>query len=165
MELVSGRDLHAEVQERGPLPPDRVASIGRQVADALALAHRRGILHRDLKPKNILLDEQGPARLTDFGSARLAGEETLTRTGAFVGTVEYAAPEAFAGSPTDARSDLYSLGMTLYYALTGTLPPRSSPHLPPAALPGPPAGRPPGSGVDSPGGRRSVPGTLTAAGS
>jgi hypothetical protein len=135
MELVVGGDLHAEVQQRGPLAPDRVAAVGRQVADALAHAHRRGILHRDLKPKNILLDEQGQARLTDFGSARLAGEETITRTGGFVGTVEYGAPEAFAGSPADARSDLYSLGMTLYFAATGTLPGRASPHLPPTPMP------------------------------
>jgi hypothetical protein len=135
MEYVAGRDLQREVERRGPLPADEVSRIGQAVADALAAAHRRGILHRDLKPRNILIDEEGHARLTDFGSARVAGQESLTHSGAFVGTVDFAAPEVFAGEPADARADLYSLGLTLYFAATGKLPARPSRLLPPTAAP------------------------------
>jgi predicted Ser/Thr protein kinase len=132
MELVSGEDLQVAVREHGPLDPARAIALGREIADALAAAHRRGILHRDVKPQNILLGPDQRARLTDFGSARLDSQATMTQTGGLVGTLAYAPPEMLAGERGDARSDVYALGITLYYALTGRLPERSSPQLPAA---------------------------------
>src|SRR5256885_2842485 len=85
MEYVAGPDLAVRVRQRGPLDPDAAARLGREVSEALAAAHGRGILHRDVKPQNILLAPDGRARLTDFGSARLAGQETATHTGGRVG--------------------------------------------------------------------------------
>ena len=125
MEYVAGPDLAVRIRDHGPLDTDSVARLGREIAEALAVAHRRGILHRDVKPQNILLAPDGRARLTDFGSARLAGMATLTQTGGLVGTLDYAAPEVLAGARADARSEAYSLGVTLFYALTGVLPPRA----------------------------------------
>jgi len=124
MEYVPGPDLAVRVRERGRLDADAVARLGREIAAALEAAHRHGILHRDVKPQNILLAPDGRARLTDFGSARLAGLETVTQTGGLVGTLDYAAPELVAGGRGDARADVYALGVTLYYALTGELPER-----------------------------------------
>ena len=134
MDLVPGPDLAVRVQ-RGRLDPDVAARIGAEIADALAAAHRAGILHRDVKPQNILLEPDGRARLTDFGAARLDGQVTMTQTGALVGTIDYLAPEVMAGGRADARADLYALGTTLFFALTGQLPHRSSPHLPPDPAP------------------------------
>jgi thiamine kinase-like enzyme len=131
MEHVHGPDLSARLRDRGELDVEEVVRIGQGVAAALSAAHRSGILHRDVKPQNILLDTDGQARLTDFGSAKLEGQASVTRTGAFVGTIDYTAPEVIAGRRADARSDVYSLGMTLYFALTNRLPERPSPHLPP----------------------------------
>lgn len=131
MEYVDGPDLAVRVRDRGPLGAEEAARLGTDVANALATAHRRGILHRDVKPQNILLDADGRARLTDFGAARLEGQATVTRTGALVGTLLYLAPEVVAGARADARADVYGLGLTLYYALTGRLPDAASPHLPP----------------------------------
>lgn len=125
MEYVPGPDLAVRVRDRGPLDAEATARLGREIAAALDVAHRRGILHRDVKPQNILLAPDGCARLTDFGSARLAGSETVTQTGGLVGTTAYAAPEQLAGGRGDARADEYALGMTLYYALIGALPVRT----------------------------------------
>jgi len=124
MEYVPGPDLAVRVRQRGPLDAEAAVRLGRDITAALAAAHRRGILHRDVKPQNILLAPDGRARLTDFGSARLAGQETVTQTGGLVGTADYAAPEQLAGGRGDARADEYALGVTLYYALTGELPAR-----------------------------------------
>src|SRR3989442_10627243 len=96
MEYVAGPDLAVRLRQRGPLDPDAAARLGREITAALAAAHRHGILHRDVKPQNILLAPDGRARLTDFGSARLAGQETVTQTGGLVGTADYAAPEQLA---------------------------------------------------------------------
>jgi len=126
MEYVPGPDLAVRIRERGPLASAVAARVGQEIAAALEAAHRRGILHRDVKPQNILLALDGRARLTDFGSARLAGQETVTRTGGVVGTADYMAPELLAGGRGDARTDVYALGVTLYYALTGELPPRTT---------------------------------------
>ncbi len=131
MERVSGCDLQALVAERGPLAPEEAAALGQGVAEALAAAHRRGIVHRDVKPRNVLVDGAGRPRLTDFGAARVDGQETLTETGGLVGTLDYAAPELLSGSRGDARADLHALGLTLYFALTGQLPARRAAHLPP----------------------------------
>ena len=135
MEYVAGSDLYVRVRDRGPLSADEAVRVGRDVAAALEAAHRRGILHRDVKPQNILLDTDGRARLTDFGSAKLDGQLGITGTGGLAGTLAYAAPEVLAGRRGDARADLYALGLTLYYALAGDLPPRSSTHLPPTPVP------------------------------
>src|SRR5512144_1384483 len=122
LEYVAGPDLAVRVRQRGLLDPEAAARLGRDVASALETAHRAGILHRDVKPQNVLLDPDGRARLTDFGSARLAGQATVTHTGAVVGTPAYAAPEVMAGVRGDARADCYGLGMTLYFGLVGELP-------------------------------------------
>jgi tRNA A-37 threonylcarbamoyl transferase component Bud32 len=131
MELIDGVDLAIHVATHGPLSIDEAVAMGAGVADALETAHQRGVLHRDVKPQNILLARDGRARLTDFGSAKLESQATVTQTGAFVGTVGYTAPEVIAGRRADARADVYGLGATLYFALVGALPPRPSPHLPP----------------------------------
>ncbi|PYP40540.1 MAG: hypothetical protein DMD43_08370 [Gemmatimonadetes bacterium] len=130
MEYVAGPDLTERVRRRGPLRPEEAVRLGRDVAAGLAMAHRHGVLHRDVKPQNILLDPDGRARLTDFGSARLDGVTGVTRTGGIVGTLDYLAPELLAGRRGDGRADLYALGLTLYFALTGRLPDRPSGHLP-----------------------------------
>jgi Protein kinase domain len=122
MEYVAGPDLHVRVTGSGPLRAHETIRLGRDVAAALDTAHRRGILHRDVKPQNVLLDPDGRYRLTDFGSARLDGQEGVTATGAFAGTRDYTAPEILAGARGDARADVYALGLTLYFALTGGLP-------------------------------------------
>jgi protein kinase-like protein len=126
LEYVAGPDLSVRVRQRGLLDPAAAARLGRDVAAALEAAHRAGILHRDVKPQNVLLDPDGRARLTDFGSARLAGQATVTHTGGVVGTPAYAAPEVMAGVRGDARADCYGLGMTLYFGLVGELPSRGA---------------------------------------
>src|SRR6267378_1963963 len=126
MEYVPGPDLAVRVRQRGPLDAKAAVRLGRDITAGLAAAHRHGILHRDVKPQNILLAPDGRARLTDFGSARLAGQETVTQAGGLVGTADYMAPEQLAGGRGDARADEYALGVTLYYALTGELPARVS---------------------------------------
>ena len=140
MELVDGEDLDRRVKRTGALPADEVARIGADVANALAAAHKSGVLHRDVKPQNILLAKDGRARLADFGSARMDGESTITRTGAIVGTLAYMAPEVMAGRRGDARADVFALGMTLFHAAAGRLPDRPSPHLP---VPSSPSGHSP----------------------
>ena len=133
MDFIDGSTLDQHVARHGPLTQDNAKEVGRQVADALALAHRNGILHRDVKPQNIMLTNGYQAILTDFGSAKIEGQATFTATGAFVGTMDYLAPEVFHGSRPDGRSDLYSLGMCLYFAVTGKLPEGGSKHLPPSS--------------------------------
>lgn len=135
MDLIDGADLAATVARAGPLPAERVIAVAADIAAALVEAHRAGILHRDIKPANILLDRSGRALLTDFGSARLDSQATMTRTGGLVGTVAYLAPEVWQGDRPDARTDIYALGVTLYEALTGALPQRASVHQPPVPEP------------------------------
>jgi serine/threonine-protein kinase len=126
LEWAPGDSLAAFLHRSGPLaPPDAVALV-RQLADALAAAHYAGIIHRDLKPENIMYDPATKrARLLDFGIARdaeLPPEERLTRTGFFVGTLQYVAPEALSGELVDGRADIYSLATIAYYLLTGRHP-------------------------------------------
>ena len=130
MEKVSGGDLHVRVSRNGPLAPDAARRLGEELAGALATAHRQGILHRDVKPHNILLDDEQRALLTDFGSAKIEGQSTLTVTGHQVGTLDTMAPEVMRGERADGRSDVYSLGLTLYFALTGRFPPSEFAHGP-----------------------------------
>ena len=146
MELVTGSDLATRIADAGALSPADVREMGMAVASALQAAHEHGILHRDVKPQNILIDDNGQAKLVDFGSAKLEDRTGVTHTGGIVGTLAYTPPELLANRRGDARSDVYSLGMTLHYALTGSLPAGTSPHLPP---PPSPAGHRPGDLNDS----------------
>ena len=99
-----------------------VIRIGKQVADALDAAHRAGLVHRDVKPANVLVPPAGPVKVTDFGIAKAAGADDLTRTGTVMGTARYLAPEQVNGRPTDPRTDVYALGLLIYEALCGHPP-------------------------------------------
>jgi hypothetical protein len=123
-ELVDGTDLKTELKRRGPWPCAEAAALGAQVADALAAAHALGVIHRDVKPSNIMLERGGAVKLLDFGLARGVGIDmtTLTRTGTILGTPRYMSPEQFDTHGVDERSDVYSLGVVLFELLTGTLP-------------------------------------------
>ncbi|MFF3442867.1 serine/threonine-protein kinase [Streptosporangium sp. NPDC002721] len=122
MDLVDGHSLEQAVQDEGPLPPRRVAVIGLAVLDALALAHSRGIVHRDVKPANIMLARNGGVLLTDFGIATLEGDVQLTSPDALVGSPAYMAPERLRGTGDGPATDLWALGATLYTAVEGRSP-------------------------------------------
>jgi tRNA A-37 threonylcarbamoyl transferase component Bud32 len=122
MELVDGPTLRHLIDEQGGLPVADVIRIGKQVADALDAAHRAGLVHRDVKPANVLVPVAGPVKVTDFGIAKAAGADDLTRTGTVMGTARYLAPEQVNGKPTDPRTDVYALGLLIYEALCGHPP-------------------------------------------
>ncbi len=121
MAYVRGRSLQ-DLIEHGPLGERRIAEIGRRVLDALIAAHRVGVMHRDVKPANILVAEGGEVFLVDFGIAHIVGESRLTSQNAFAGTLEYMAPERIDGLPPEPSADLWSLGATLFHALEGRSP-------------------------------------------
>lgn len=122
MEYVEGVTLGQRIKQQGALTPQEVAPILWQAADALAAAHKAGIVHRDVKPSNILLDRNGQAKLTDFGIARIAAEPSLTQTGLMTGSPAYIAPEIISGGRGDEAADVWSLGVTLFHALAGHPP-------------------------------------------
>jgi hypothetical protein len=121
MEYVDGRTLRQAIAESGAMPEDKVLALARAVAEALDHAHRRGVVHRDLKPVNILLGADGSVKITDFGVARMDSSE-LTREGQSIGSPAYMSPEQALGRGADGRSDLFSLGVVLYEMLTGQKP-------------------------------------------
>ncbi len=121
MEYVAGRSLKAIVREDGPLAPAAAIDIVVQILRGARFAHRRGVIHRDLKPHNVILDEEGRARVTDFGIAR-AGASDMTMTGSIMGTAQYLSPEQAQGYNVSSASDLYSVGVILYELLTGVVP-------------------------------------------
>ena len=122
MEYVEGDNLKNLIRQQGSIPPEQAVEIARQVSEALQHAHENNIVHRDVKPQNILITKGGRAKLTDFGIAREATTATLTQTDTIVGSVHYLSPEQARGETAGPRSDIYSLGIVLYEMVTGKLP-------------------------------------------
>jgi hypothetical protein len=122
MELVDGEDLGSVLRRRGAIPVREAVRLAAPLADALDFAHRRGVLHRDVKPGNVLVTKEGVPKLADFGIARIRRSARCTAAGAIVGSPAYLSPEQVAGEEGDPRSDLYSFGVMLYEMLTGRLP-------------------------------------------
>ncbi|HEY5251703.1 MAG TPA: Stk1 family PASTA domain-containing Ser/Thr kinase, partial [Acidimicrobiales bacterium] len=123
MEFVDGRPLSSILKTAGPLAADRTAEIAAPVAAALGYAHKHGVVHRDVKPGNVLITDDGQVKVTDFGIARAVNtEESLTQTGAVMGTATYFSPEQAEGMGVDARTDIYSLGVVLFEMVTGRPP-------------------------------------------
>ena len=118
MELLEGTELRERLKE-GALPPAEALAIAMQIAQGLAFAHERGVVHRDVKPANIMLLERGQAKIMDFGIARMRAADHKTSTGMVLGTPKYMSPEQIAGVPVDHRSDIFSLGIVLYEMVTG----------------------------------------------
>ncbi|HEY3830024.1 MAG TPA: Stk1 family PASTA domain-containing Ser/Thr kinase [Solirubrobacteraceae bacterium] len=121
MEYLPGRSLKTVVRAQGPLDPATAIDIVTQILQAARFAHKRGVIHRDLKPHNVILDEEGRAKVTDFGIAR-AGASDMTLTGSIMGTAQYLSPEQAQGQAVSAASDLYAVGIVLYELLTGAVP-------------------------------------------
>jgi serine/threonine-protein kinase len=122
MEYVPGGTLKEQIERRGPFGTSETAAVGAQIADALGAAHERGMVHRDIKPQNVLVSASGDLKVTDFGIARAASAVTSSASGAIFGTAGYISPEQAMGEPVGPASDLYSLGVVLYEMLTGELP-------------------------------------------
>lgn len=122
MELVPGESLSSILEREKTLPEQQVISIIAQTALALDAAHREGLVHRDIKPGNLLISPDGQVKITDFGIARVANQVSLTQTGQVMGTVQYLAPEQATGKPASASGDIYSLGIVAYEALAGKRP-------------------------------------------
>jgi hypothetical protein len=122
MEFVDGETFHAMVTRRGAIPAEEAAPLFRQALAGIGHAHRLGIVHRDIKPSNIMLNREGVVKVMDFGLAKVTGDHGVTRTGVRLGTAYYMSPEQVLVKPADARSDIYSLGATLYEILAGQAP-------------------------------------------
>ena len=122
MEYVEGRDLKDIIQQGGPLLPERAVEIAMSICLALEAAHAYGIVHRDIKPHNVIVTYDNQIKVMDFGIARVAGGSAMTQTGTIMGTAQYISPEQAQGRPADPRSDLYSLGVVIYEMLTGKVP-------------------------------------------
>ncbi len=122
MEYIAGTSLAELISRHGVLPVGQLRPIAAQICGGLEAAHKAGVVHRDLKPHNVLIDERQQVKIIDFGLARLPHIEGMTATGLILGTPEYMAPEQIRGQPVDARTDIYALGAVLYHALTGKPP-------------------------------------------
>src|SRR4051794_1981025 len=144
MRYVPGTDLHAMLRREGRLEPARAAAIVAQIGEALDAAHAAGLVHRDVKPANVLIANGDHVYLSDFGITRVQADTRITESGGWIGTVDFMAPEHLRGEPTDARADVYALGCVLHTALTGTPPFRRAtvPATITAHLHDPPRGRP-----------------------
>jgi serine/threonine-protein kinase len=121
-EYIEGRTLKRRIQEEGPLPVDEAVAYAIEIGRGLTAAHARKLVHRDVKPQNVLIDPDGRAKVTDFGIARSLESKGLTATGRVLGTTDYVSPEQAMGEDVDERSDVYSLGVVLYEMLTGDVP-------------------------------------------
>jgi serine/threonine-protein kinase len=121
MEFLDGRSLKQIIREEGPLDPQRAVDIAIQILKALRFAHKRGVIHRDIKPHNVIVDAEDRVKVTDFGIAR-AGASDMTETGAIMGTAQYLSPEQAQGHAVSATTDLYSVGIVLYEMVTGRIP-------------------------------------------
>jgi len=119
MDYIDGATLREVVERRTSLPPEDAVSIATEICRAVAHAHAKGIIHRDLKPENVMIDSEGDVFVMDFGLARAMQERTLTQSGVILGSPFYMSPEQLIGDPLDERTDIYSMGLILYYALTG----------------------------------------------
>src|ERR1700757_2693829 len=122
MEFLDGRTLKELIISRGAAPVNVAIEYARQILSALRFAHRHGIVHRDIKPHNVLVDGEGRVKVTDFGIARAGAASQMTEAGSIVGTAQYLSPEQAKGTAVDQRSDIYSLGIVLYELLTGNVP-------------------------------------------
>jgi len=122
MEYVEGRSLRDLIRSEAPIDPSQAAEITAEIASALGFAHRNGVVHRDVKPGNVLLTQTGTVKVTDFGIARAGASDGLTQTGSVMGTATYFSPEQAQGLPVDGRSDVYALGVVLYEMVTGVAP-------------------------------------------
>jgi serine/threonine protein kinase/tetratricopeptide (TPR) repeat protein len=126
MEYVDGGDLKSVIVEQGKIPPEEAMNIVRQICHALQAAHAEGVVHRDLKPQNIMMDQNGRVVVMDFGIAHSQESPSMTMTGALMGTPEYMSPEQAKGEKTDARADIFAVGIILYEMLTGRIPFKSN---------------------------------------
>ncbi len=122
MEFVRGESIEAIIRRAGPMPPEQAGRLFFQALDGIAHAHQLGIVHRDVKPANIMVTGAGTVKVMDFGIARVLGKSRVTKTGHLIGTLEYMSPEQIRGQEVDARSDIYSLGILLYEMLSGRVP-------------------------------------------
>lgn len=122
MELVEGGTLRELLRERGPMPPHAVAAVLRPVLGGLAAAHHAGLVHRDIKPENVLISDDGAVKIADFGLVRAVADAKITSTSVILGTAAYLAPEQVATGDTDARGDVYAVGILVYELLTGQTP-------------------------------------------
>lgn len=122
MEFVDGGTLRELLAERGPMPPHAMVAVLRPVLSGLGVAHRAGLVHRDVKPENVLIAEDGEVKLVDFGLVRAIAEAGITSTSVILGTAAYLSPEQVEGAPTGARSDVYAAGIMSFELLTGATP-------------------------------------------
>ena len=122
MEYINGKTLKEEIDQRGIIPVDEMINYSVQIASAIEIAHKNNIIHRDIKPQNIMIDENKTVKVTDFGIARVSSSSTLTYTSSVLGTVHYISPEQAKGKYIDEKSDIYSMGVVMYEMVTGRVP-------------------------------------------
>ena len=122
MELIKGKTLKEIIEEEGRIPWKVAVDIAKQISSALEMAHKNGIVHRDIKPHNIIISDDFTVKVTDFGIAKAVTNATMTAFGSTIGSVHYFSPEHAKGTITDAKSDIYSIGIVMYEMVTGRVP-------------------------------------------